>query len=511
MLKKSVSVVLSIAIVLNVYGVRNVELNTVTNNQKYSVSTFWSKVKDRMNRFAKEETTEVIQMESSKELVTEEETEYITEQATEKPTEQAQEVSTQESAEQSQEKITQVATEQAQEKVTQEVTEIVQEKVTEVVIEKVTVVAPTQETTVAVEEKEKVEENEEKVKYYEMLAKQEAEWLWEQQLSNGAFAFYNEKSGNVHINPYFSEIVAIALINYDDSLEAGAKIRKYFDWHFAHINTAESDYNGLEGTIYDYDVVISDGIVVSEKSRGTYDSTDSYSALYIKALADYARVYGDTGYLLEHSQEIKSITNVMFATMSGGYTYARPDYAIRYLMDNAEVYAGLVAAEYIYSNVIEDEMMLEKVSMAVKFYKENFNKDWWKGDHYATVLNPDNSEYTGYAFSWNMFYPCATAQMFPILYGIIDGESSYAKDVYKGLCAAWNWQEMDYISKGESVFCWGNFAYLGALMEDEVRLSSYMNKYGKIVDAGRLYPLYSAESAMVLMGCEEMLKKIKNN
>ena len=28
------------------------------------------------------------------------------------------------------------------------------------------------------------------------------------------------------------------------------------DWHFAHLNTAETDYNGVDGTIYDYTLTV---------------------------------------------------------------------------------------------------------------------------------------------------------------------------------------------------------------------------------------------------------------
>ena len=156
---------------------------------------------------------------------------------------------------------------------------------------------------------------------YGKMAESEAAWLWKQQLSNGAFAFYNETNGSVYINPYFAEIVAIALINYDDSMDAKKKIEMYFDWHMSHINSAESDYNGVAGTIYDYDVQVVNSQVVSEKSRGVYDSTDSYSALFVKALADYVKVYKDAAYIEAHASQIKEIVNVMFATMSpNGYT-----------------------------------------------------------------------------------------------------------------------------------------------------------------------------------------------
>ena len=47
----------------------------------------------------------------------------------------------------------------------------------------------------------------------------------------------------------------------------------------------------------------------------------------------------------------------------------------------------------------------------------------------------------------------------------------------------------------------------GGLMDDDARLNSYLDKYEDIVEAGRKYPLYSAEAAMVLMGCMTMISE----
>ena len=99
--------------------------------------------------------------------------------------------------------------------------------------------------------------------------------------------------------------------------------------------------------------------------------------------------------------------------------------------------------------------------------------------------------------------------MFPIIYGVVEAESTYAITVYESLCNNWNWQEMDYVTNGTTAFCWGNFAYLAALMNDEDRLFSYMNKYEEIINEGRPYPLYSSESAMVFMGCNEIINRNK--
>ena len=534
--KKIFAFIMIMVLVCSMLGSHTTVTKAANAGRTYSISKLIGKIKEsisaRKNGKNNTETKEpeTKEPESSAEVVTEEQTttqnetsapsleteketdgETVIEAETKTETETEPETETETEPETETETETESETETETEPETETETEI--EPETETETEPETEIQTETETATGtennIETETEFEYNEmltqEKMDYYEKLSQGEAQWLWNQQLSNGAFAFYYAPNGSILINPYFSEITAIALINYDKSEEAKHKIEKYFDWHLSHINTEEEDYNGLAGTIYDYDAVNQNGIVISETSKGSYDSTDSYSALFVKALADYVKAYGDGSYLNKHEDTIKDIVNVMFATMSGGYTYAKPDYKIRYLMDNSEVYAGLKAAEYIYSNVIVDDEMYKKVSAAVDYYDKNFNNDWWKGDHYASILNTDNSEYTGIEFSWDNFYPCATSQMFPIIYGIVEADSTYAKTVYEGLCSNWNWQEMDYVANGTTVFCWGNFAYLAALMNDEDRLASYMNKYEEIINKGRPYPLYSSESAMVLMGCNKII------
>ena len=59
---------------------------------------------------------------------------------------------------------------------------------------------------------------------YAALAAEEADWLWKQQLPNGAIAFYYRENGEVTVNPYFSAFAAIALTAYDGSPEAGERV-----------------------------------------------------------------------------------------------------------------------------------------------------------------------------------------------------------------------------------------------------------------------------------------------
>ena len=351
--------------------------------------------------------------------------------------------------------------------------------------------------------------SDEKLNYYKSICQSEAEWLWSQQLPNGAFAFYYHNNGEVSVNPYFSETVAIALINYDNSKDSKKKIEKYFDWHFSHLNNKTYDINNLEGTIYDYKYKLNNGKIIEESTSKKYDSTDSYAALFLKALADYAKNFvidKTKGYILNNANSINQIVNVILSTMVYDYSYAKPNYKIIYLMDNCEVYSGLKSAEFLYSNIIKTRNdLLKSVKYKIEYFDNNFDKDWWKNDHYASILNKDRSEYTHINFTYSQFYPSATSQLLPFNFELIDPFSNeHAQIVYKKMGEYWKWEEMDYFKRNESDFYWTNFALFASVFKDQKKLDKYLIEYQKIVDNGRKYPLYSSESGKILFAVNKM-------
>jgi len=355
--------------------------------------------------------------------------------------------------------------------------------------------------------------SDEKLNYYKSICQSEAEWLWSQQLPNGAFAFYYHNSGEVSVNPYFSETVAIALINYDNSNDSKKKIEKYFDWHFSHLNNKTYDINNLEGTIYDYKYKLKNGIIIEESTSKKYDSTDSYAALFLKALGDYANNFGinkTKDYILNYSESINQIVNAMLTTMVYDYSYAKPNYKIIYLMDNCEVYSGLKSAEFLYTNIIKTENdILLSVKNKIDYFDKNFDRDWWKIDHYASILNKDRTEYTHINFTYSQFYPSATSQLFPFNFELIDPFSNeHSKIVYQKIGEYWKWEEMDYFKRNESDFYWTNFALFASVFKDQQKLDKYLIEYQKIVDNGRKYPLYSSESGKILLAVNKMINYI---
>lgn len=329
-------------------------------------------------------------------------------------------------------------------------------------------------------------------KFYQ-IAEEEKKWFFEQQLNNGAFCNRYVKNGEVSINPYFSSLGVWCLLQCELTKEEERKIREYIQWHFEHINE-EEDYNGLTGTIYDYKALIKEGEVVSESSNEKYDSTDSYSAVFLSVLWKYYKKTGDKACLVENKERIQMIANAMLSTLSKGYTYCKPDYKVVYLMDNAEVYQAMGSINNIFREVFQDENMAKEIQEIRKSLKKNFQILWWKDDHYRPYLNENQ-------FSWNRFYADAVSQFAPIIYDLSDRKRS--EEIYSEFCNHWKWEEMDYYDKKDAGFYWGMLMYGAVKMQDYERAEKYLETY-RAKTGLRTYPLIMSDCAWVVLGAERL-------
>lgn len=56
-------------------------------------------------------------------------------------------------------------------------------------------------------------------------------------------------NGGYKVMPYFSNLAALGLL---ERAQYAPVVKKYMDWYFSHLNTSETDYNKVSGTVYDY-------------------------------------------------------------------------------------------------------------------------------------------------------------------------------------------------------------------------------------------------------------------
>lgn len=351
----------------------------------------------------------------------------------------------------------------------------------------------------------------ENIELFREIFDSETAWLASLQLENGAIPMTFIPNGEVKVNPYFADFAALALLDKAD--EYKDNVKRYMDWHFSHLNTKDEDYNGVDGTIYDYTVTLENGRIISESiavidGKKSYDTTDSYAATFLCVLDKYYDKTGDSEYILANSVDIVRIVNAMFSTWHNGMTTAKPDWQVKYLMDNCEVYEGAQAAADLFENVLckadpSLEALQKQCSDAAVEIKASIEDVLWMPvAGYYEVGVRRFIRFPSDIFSWDKYYPCATAQLFPIVHGVLAPNTPRANMLYDKFCETYNWENFDYPDS----FYWGANLQAAVAMNDIDRVVTYMTNYAQLIDTHD-YPLYNADSARVSLAANTLLEK----
>lgn len=348
--------------------------------------------------------------------------------------------------------------------------------------------------------------SEEERSILESVFETETAWIASLQLDNGAIPMTYNDNAELTVNPYFACYAALALL--DNAELYASNVKAYLEWHFDHLNTEETDYSGIDGTIYDHKVTVENGVVTGERNNDKkYDSTDSYAALFLTLLSKYYKTTGDSEYIISRSDDIVRVVNAMTATMNNGLAYARDDYKIKYLMDNSEVYEGAIECAELFETVIckNDNSYKDTLELCKKTAKDVSktieNKLWNHYEQrYRTAI--DTLGRNAHNFSWSSFYPSATSQLFAISCGVISPETERAKHLYGKFCENFDWQHLKFNSE----FCWGSVVLASAKMNDKDSVVTYMQSYQDEF-GNHAYPLYSGDSARVALAAHIILEK----
>lgn len=268
--------------------------------------------------------------------------------------------------------------------------------------------------------------------------------------------------GSGGINPYFGNSAALGLlaaaragIAAPDAV--GGAIR-WYDWVLAHLNRG-GDAKGLFFTIDDYRLQGD-----AEVATGSYDSVDSYAATTL-SLADalYAsgnptaqqRVTGSIGDL-ERVAALLTHAAPQGVRKASGLTQATSTYNVGYLMDNAEVFAGL-------HDFARLEGALGRTTQAASAAQ-------WAETTRTAILHMWNDR-TG---TWNdydrhtatltgAFYPQGMAQIFPVLHGVVAPGDARAVRAWQSVTTAWPGWRASGFGMASPV---ATFAATAALMGD---------------------------------------------
>lgn len=263
------------------------------------------------------------------------------------------------------------------------------------------------------------------------------------------------------INPYYANLGAQGALR-DPARHT--QVEGWMRWYVSHLNL--TDKWGVGGTMYDYNIVNG-----QEVSTGNADSTDSYAATFLSlAYAYYAT--GDPtaqAYVRSIAGSLDLIGQVLAKTQqSDGLTWAKPDYQIKYLMDNSEVFRGLADAATLFGSMGDTAKQQYYGALATKCQAGVWNM--WLGNTWAVYKDNAGNLAAPKLTTW---YPDASAQVFPVLYGVVSGSDPKAVQAYASFNGAWpGWPSLSFNS--QDAFPWAMIAGASAQMGDTARTNAYL-------------------------------------
>ncbi|MGI9023604.1 MAG: hypothetical protein ACR2HV_10325 [Acidimicrobiales bacterium] len=233
----------------------------------------------------------------------------------------------------------------------------------------------------------------------------DADWILRSQLPDGAIPHYADQ---VLVQPYFSNFAAMGLARATevtgDARYAGAAWR-WLSWYQAHQDSS--------GFVTDY--AITDGVTAA--STGDMDSTDAYAGTFLLATWRTWRVTRDRSALAGLRRGLGSAVAAIEATQdTDGLTWAKPSWRVKYLMDQAEAFAGLRAAADL-AGELGDDTLARRATTDADRMRAGVDALW----------NPATKSYDWAVYAsgarqatdWSVLYPDALQQSWAVAFGMV--------------------------------------------------------------------------------------------
>jgi hypothetical protein len=366
--------------------------------------------------------------------------------------------------------------------------------------------------------KEKKQLYTDKIRYYRSYIEIESQWIQSNQLAGGVLLYKKNENGKSTFVPYFSNTGARALIGRSSVQEYADSVLEYLEWYLLHLNSREDDPINGAGTIFDFEIEHSGNQVLSETSTGDYDSVDSYAAGFIILLREYYDQTDDSTFFISNREDVCMVIRAMLNTVdSDGLAMIGNDKRVKYLMDNCEVNRALVDAVFLMETVFPEgssENTAVRLEMTDLFsdIQETLSDNtaaieelFWNQEELRYEIGINKNGDLIVFEDWNVFYPDATAQLFPIAFGVISPDSERAEILYGEFCDTFNWEDLEHFKSGEASFYWGILAFTGAMMEDMEKVDTYLKIYVDEIQIDHSYPLYVGDAGWCVMACEKMI------
>jgi hypothetical protein len=247
----------------------------------------------------------------------------------------------------------------------------------------------------------------------------DASWILQAQLPDGAIANYVDRQA---IWPYLSNFAAMGLaraarVTGDDAFSRAS-------WRWLHWYAGHEDPQGF---VTDYKVVNGQPV-----STGDMDSTDAYAGTFLLAARDTYVASNDLAQLRSLRQGVLGAVGAVEATQDGdGLTWAKPAWHVKYAMDQAETYGGLVAAVDV-ARALGDAALASRAGADATKMRNGFAKLWnpSTGSYDWAVHEDGNHQPT----NWSLLYPDALQQAWVVAFGL--AEASHAKTLVSHFTSA---------------------------------------------------------------------------
>lgn len=352
---------------------------------------------------------------------------------------------------------------------------------------------------------------------YSEIMENEANWIKEQQIicpqspidgaivRNKNHPQKDTKTDKTYytIEPYFTTLGLIGLLDIP-SEENITIVKRWVDWYLRHINR-EPDKYGLTGTIYTRNVNAND--YTDYWSTGDYSASDSRGTTFIMLVKKLYDVSLDSKFIIDRKDDLElAFDSAAVATMKeDGLTEAKNQdgHRTKYLQDNVQVLSALKDMVYLEENVFKD-------SIKTAYYKEYLDMSQ---AGLESMYMPDSEEYIYYITpnkvrltQWNTFYGDAVSQVFPIMYDIIDYDSSRAIKLYN----KFNAEQPNRVARvKETDFPWMATGIISAKMGDRLRVNEQLSTMEeKYMNNGRLWTWYIYESGNTIRAAKEMRDRL---
>ena len=235
----------------------------------------------------------------------------------------------------------------------------------------------------------------------------DADWILRAQMPDGAIATYVDRVG---VSPYLANYAAMGLAAAAAKTGNAGYVAAAWQWVRWY-----QDHEDQHGFVTDYRVV--GGRL---QSTGDMDSTDAYAGTYLLAVRDVWSATGDAGRLRSVAQGVAGAVTAIEATQDvDGLTWAKPGWRVKYLMDEAETYAGLVAAVDL-AVALGDTVLEARAGADARGIAAGVAGLWNpQTGAYDWAVHGDGSHAST---DWGRLYPDAMQQAWAVSFGLVTGD-----------------------------------------------------------------------------------------